>query len=120
ADNKDKIKSIDAISIIAIVKNNQPVDAKAAFYISDDPGLTDPEDIKDPNQATLVFVSPSVPGNGRIQIDWADGFKYIENQQAIEKQVLGDGIFTVYAIGSGSNFNLDYKAEVSITLTVSL
>ncbi len=119
-DNKDKIKSIDAISIVAVVKNNLPGDAQAKFYISDDPSLTDPDDIMDPKQATLVFVSPVVPGNNNIRIDWADGFKYIENEAEIEKQVLGDGIFTVYAIGRGVEFNLNYKAEVSITLTVSL
>ncbi|UCG52569.1 MAG: hypothetical protein JSW58_03190 [Candidatus Latescibacterota bacterium] len=116
AEHKDDIKSVDAISVVASIKNNLPTDAKAHVYISDDPSFTTVEEVK--AGAELVFVSPTIPGDGSLLVDWADGFMYMVDEKPVIDQVLGDGIFTVYVIGNVADFDLDYKAEVTITLTV--
>ncbi|UCH85263.1 MAG: hypothetical protein JSW50_06115 [Candidatus Latescibacterota bacterium] len=122
-DNKDKILSIDAISIVAVIKNNLQTDLQAEIYISENKELETVEEITDPKNATLVFVSPTVPGNGQLDISWADGFAHIVDEQAIIDQIIGDtadGMFTVYAIGNTTNFDFAYKAEVVVLLTVEL
>ena len=118
AEHKDKIKSVDGIAIVAIVENNTSVDARAAFFISDDPSLDDIDDLRDPDKATLVFISPVIPGDTKVKIDWAEGFEYIIDEQAVIDQILGDGVFTVYGVAQDTPFDLHIKAEISITVTV--
>ena len=119
ADNKDKIKSVDELSVVAILTNNRPAAAKAKLYLSNDETLTTVEDVQ--SEATLVFDSPVVPGSDVLKIHWADGFKYVQNRKAIEKEIFGDGIFQLYAIAEGdaADLNVDVKAEIVITITVS-
>ena len=119
ADNKDKIKSVDELSVVAILTNNRPAAAKAKLYLSNDETLTTVEDVQ--SEATLVFDSPVVPASGSLKIKWADGFKYVQNRKTIEKEIFGDGIFQLYAIAEGdaADLNVDVKAEIVITLTVS-
>ena len=118
-ENKDKIKSIDELSVVAILTNNRAFPAKARLYLSNDETLTTVGEVE--TEATLVFESPEVPASAKLKIHWADGFKYVQNRKAIEKEILGDGIFQLYAIavGEDSDLNVDVKAEIVITLTVS-
>jgi len=118
ADNKDKIKSVDGVGIVAVIANQLSSPARATFYISDDATLKTVEDVMDPDNATLVFISPEIPGNTKTTIEWAEGFDYIMNEEAIIDQVLGDGVFALYAIAETPPFNLHIKGVVSVTLTV--
>ena len=115
ADNKDNIKSVDEISVVAIITNNLPAPATARLYLSNDESLTTVEDIE--AEATLVYESPTIPASGMLKIGWKDGFKYVQNQDAIEKEVFGDGIFIIYAIAADTPFSLDVKAEIAVTIT---
>ena len=122
-DNKDKVKSVDAVAIVGVVKNNLQTEIQAEIYISDDPNLETAVEIMDPKNATRVFVSPTIPGNGKLTINYTNGLAHMENTQAIIDQLFGDtadGMFTIYAIGSAANFDFEYKAEVVVTLTVEL
>jgi hypothetical protein len=115
-DHRDEIKSVDAISVVAIIQNNLPAAAKMEIYISDNAGLTTVDGVK--SEAKLVFVSPTVPASDKLKIGWADGFKYMVDEKPVIEQVLGDGIFVVYAIADETPFSLDVKAEIGITFTV--
>jgi hypothetical protein len=115
-DHKDDIKSVDGISVVAVVQNNLPSPARVKLYLSNDNSLNTVAEVED--QATLVFVSPTVPASGMLNIGWADGFQYIENEDAVIDEVLGDGIFTIYTIADVVPFALDVKAEIAVTLTV--
>jgi hypothetical protein len=114
-EHKDKIKSVDEISVVAIIKNNLAVAADVEIYISDDPGLTTVAEVTDPANATLVFVGPTVPASGALKIGWADGFRYVVNEKAVIE--LGDGVFMLYVVAE-DEFDLRIKAEVAVTLTV--
>ena len=115
-DHRDEIKSVDAISVVAFIKNNLPVAAKMEIYISDDAGLATVDEVK--SDAKLVFVSPTVPASETLKIGWADGFKYVVDKQPVIDQILGDGVFVVYAIADETPFSLDVKAEIGVTFTV--
>lgn len=115
-EHKDKIKSVDEISVVAVIKNNRAAAADVEMYLSDDL-LTSVADVKDPDKATLVFVAPTVPASGTLKIGWADGFRYMVNEKAVIDQVLGDGIFMLYAVAE-DEFDLRVKAEVAVTITV--
>jgi hypothetical protein len=122
-DNKDKVKSVDGVAVVGVIKNHLETEIQAEIYISDDPNLESAEEIMDPKQATRVFVSPTVAGNDSLLVNYADGLAAMENTQAIIDQLFGptaDGMFTIYAIGSAATFNFTYKAEVVLTLTVEL
>ncbi len=115
-DHRDEIKSVDAISVVASVKNNLPAAAKMEIYISDDDALATVDDVK--SDAKLVFVSPTVAASDTLTIGWADGFKYMVDKQPVIDQILGDGVFVVYAVADEVPFSLDVKAEIGITFTV--
>lgn len=116
-EHKNDIESVDEISVVAIIRNNLATAADVKMYLSDDPNLTSVAEVEDPDNATLVFVGPTVPASGTLKIGWADGFKYIVDKQAIAEQLVGDGIFVLYAVADGT-FSLRIKAEVAVTMTV--
>jgi hypothetical protein len=114
-DNKDNIKSIDELSVVAIITNKLDAPARVRLYLSNDETLTTVDEVK--SQATLVFESPEVPASSKLKIGWADGFKYVQNRKAIEKEVFGDGKFVIYVVAKDTPFNLDVKAEIVVTIT---
>ena len=67
----------------------------------------------------LAVVSPKVPASDTLKIGWADGFKYMVDPQPVIDQILGDGVFVVYAVAEEVPFSLDVRAEIGITFTVS-
>lgn len=115
-EHKADIKSVDGISVVAIVKNNLTAAAKMQIYVSDDAGLTTVDEVK--SDAKLVFVSPTVPASETLKIGWADGFKYMVDEKPVVDQILGDGVFVVYALADEVPFSLEVKAEIGITFTV--
>ena len=66
ADNKDNIKSVDEISVVAIITNNLPAPATARLYLSNDESLTTVEDIE--AEATLVYESPTIPASAPFEL----------------------------------------------------
>ena len=116
-DHKDDIKSVDELSVVAIITNHLAAPATAKLYLSNDDGLTTVEEVE--TEATLVFESPVVPADGKLKIGWADGFKYVQNREAIEKETFGDGMFWLYTIAADTPFHVDVKGEVVITITAS-
>jgi hypothetical protein len=114
-DHKDDIKTVDELSVVAIITNNLAVPAKARLYLSNDDGLTTVEEVE--TEATLVFESPVVPASDELKIHWPDGFKCVQNRSAIEKEIFGDGIFWLYVIAADTPFNVDVKGEIVITIT---
>jgi hypothetical protein len=116
AEHKDKIKSIDGISVVAVIKNNRDEPTRMKLYISNDTSLVDVGTIE--SDATPVFLSPTVPASDSLRIGWAEGFQYIKNKDALINEILGDGVFTLYAIADEPTFSLRVKAEIGITFTV--
>jgi hypothetical protein len=45
-DHKDDIKTVDELSVVAIITNNLAVPAKARLYLSNDDGLTTVEEVE--------------------------------------------------------------------------
>jgi hypothetical protein len=117
-DNKDRILSVDEIAFVAIIENKAAAPAKARIYLSNDDTLDSVAEIENPKNATLIFDSPSIPGNSTQKIDWEDGFAYMENEDVVIDEVLGDGAFTLYGIAKNVPFNLEILGEVSVTITV--
>lgn len=113
-DNKDKLKSIDAIVIVGDVANLGPTDVTAKVYISDN-SYTAPEDVL--ANATEIFVLPTVPAQDSIHMNWSDASSNMENLSAIEDQVRGDGKFNIYIISS-SITGVIYKLNLIVTMTV--
>jgi len=116
-EHKEDIKSVDEISVVALMKNNLDAPAEVKMYLSDDLTLTSVAQIENPENATLVFVGPTVPASSTLRIGWTDGYRYVVDKNTVVDQVLGDGIFALYATADGE-FNLQIKAEVAVTLTV--
>ena len=116
AEHKDKIESVDGIAIIAVIRNHISTPAKATVYISDDGTLGSVAEVT--AEADLVFISPTVPGNDQITIGWMDGFSHVVDAQPIIDQILGDGIFWIYAIAEEMPFDLNINGAVAMTLTV--
>jgi len=115
-DNKEDIVSIDAIELVAFIRNNLATDAVGEVWWSNDPTLDTVDDIR--AKGTKFFTSPVLPGKKKTLVDWPDAFNYVENEDALIAEILGDGIFTVYGIGKGVPFDLDIDGEVVLTVTV--
>ena len=115
-DNKDDIVSIDAVELVAKITNNLQTDAIGEVWWSNNANLGDAADIR--ANATKFFTSPNLPGGQMTLVDWPDAFNFVENVDLVIAEILGDGIFTLYAIGKGEPFDLDVLGEVVLTITV--
>ena len=111
-DHKDKIKSIDAVAVVGQISNNTSSDVAAEIYISDEV-YTDPQAVRD--NATIVFISPTIPANDTIFVDWSDGLSHIENFDELKAQI-EDGSFKLYVISSGP-LDLHYDLNLIVTMT---
>jgi hypothetical protein len=116
-DHKDKIKSVDAITLTGFIVNNGSSEISAEAWISDDSTLTTVADIQ--NNGTLIFESPTIPAGDTLFLEWADGMQYMRNFGILEDEIKNDGIFTVYGIASGP-FNLTYDLSIIISITAGL
>lgn len=116
AEHGDKIKSVDGIAIVAAIRNNLSTSAKATVYVSNDETLNTVSEVE--ANADLVFISPTVPGDSNLNIGWMEGISHMVDAQPIIDEILGDGIFWVYAIADEKPFSLDINGAVAITLTV--
>jgi hypothetical protein len=115
-DNKDKLKSVDAIVLVGDIINLGASDLTADIYISDNLYILPEQVIAN---ATQIFTSPTVPAQDTLHINWNDGMNYIMNLSTLEDQVKGDGQFYIYAISSSSS-PVIYDLNLIATLTVGL
>jgi hypothetical protein len=117
-DNKDKIKSIDAVVLVGTLDNHSSSSVQSNIYISDNQ-YTTPAQVQTPGNATLIFVSPTVPANDSLRLNWSDGLSHIQNFDVLQNQLKTDGQFYIYAITT-NNGVIDYNLSIVLTLTVGL
>jgi len=114
-DHKDKIKSIDAVAVVGEITNNLPAETVGQIWISDELYVT-PDEVR--QNATLVFETPSIPGNSTIFIDWSDGLSRIQHFDELKAQV-ESGNFIVYGISTGA-FDLFFDLNLIVTFTAGV
>jgi hypothetical protein len=116
SDNKDKLKSVDAITLTGYVINYTDHDLIGEAWISDSQ-YSDTTSIR--QNATRIFTSPTISANDSLFLDWADGMSHIENFDYLVNELETDGTFYLYGISSGS-FDLKYDLNLVITITAGL
>lgn len=118
SDNIDKLKSIDAISIVAKLINNNPDDSVSAeIYVDSDTSYdySIPDTVED--HARRIFWSPKIPPNDTLVIEWNDSFLFMENIPYLENLVRNGGAFAVYGLADRTPFDIWIEAEIVITMT---
>lgn len=113
-DNKDKIQSIDQVSVVGWFYNGEPVDNFAELYVSEDGSYADPDMVR--QNATRVYTSPEVPGMDSVFVDWTDALPLIENLSYLKDEVY-DGHFWIYGLAQNSPFWFRCNLTLIITLT---
>jgi hypothetical protein len=114
-DNKDKIQSVDQVSVVGWFYNGEPVDNFAELYVSENGTYTEPDTVR--KYATRVYTSPVIPGLDTVFVDWADALPLIENLSYLKDEVY-DGHFWIYGLAQNSPFWFHCKLTLIITLTV--
>lgn len=116
-DNKDAILSIDDVALVAIIKNNTSTAVNAEVWFTTD--ITSYTTVSQIQSNGLRFMlSPAIPPNAEITIDWNSAFQFIENEETVIEQVLGDGMMTFYGIANNTPFDLNIQAQIAVTMTV--
>ena len=115
-DNKDRIKSVDQVSVVGWFINEEPVANSAEIFVSD-VEYDNPDAVRE--NATRVFTSPVIPGNDSIFVDWADALAQIENLPYLKERV-DDGYFWLYGLAESSPFTIRCRITLLITITVGL
>ena len=115
-DNKDKLKSVDAVVLVGDIINLGNAADSAEVFISDD-SLATAGEVR--ANATKIFVSPSLAAHDTVRLDWSDGMAHMRNLDAIESQLKGDGQFYIYGI-TNSNLAVQYALNLIVTITAGL
>lgn len=116
-DNKDKIKSIDQVTVVGWLVNEHTADNQAQIWISDAGTYTTPDEVR--ANATRIFASPVIPGSDSLFIDWANGLDMIENLPAL-KEAADRGDFWVYGLAENAPFMVRFRITLIITMTAGL
>jgi len=116
-DNKDKIKSIDQVTVVGWFVNLEPADNQAELYVADVGTYSTPADVR--ANATRVFVSPVMAGSDSVFISWSDGLSHIENLTVL-KDKADAGYFWIYGLAADSPFTVRYRLSLVITMTAGL
>lgn len=116
-DNKDKIKSVDQVTVVGWMVNLEPVDNFAEIWIADVGTYSTPAEVR--ANATRVFISPVISGNDSLFIDWSDGLAHIENIPTL-KDAAEAGHFWLYGLAAESPFTVRFRIGLVIILTVGL
>lgn len=116
-ENKDKIISVDAVAIVAIIVNNLAADNFGEVFWSNNANLTTVDEVR--QNSIRIMKSPVLPGQKKTLIEWKDAFQYMENEDTIINEILGDGIFTLYGIAEKVPFDMHLDAEAVITVTIT-
>jgi len=116
-DNKDRIRSIDQVEVVGWFFNELSTENQAVIYVSQDSTLSTPAEVE--SEATRVFVSPSIPGNDTLFVNWSDGLSYIENLATL-KTYADAGDFYIYGLAADSPFQVRFRLSLIITITAGL
>lgn len=116
AKHKDKLESIDAVSIVGDIVNLEGTAASSEIWISDSLYNT-PALVR--TNATQIFVTPSIIPGDTLHINYASGLSYIKNVNVFESEIEKGGKFYAYAIPSGTAV-MAYDIAVIITLTAGM
>jgi len=116
-DNKDKIKSVDQVTVVGWLINMQQADNSAEIWLSDVGTFASEAEVR--ANATRVFVSPVIPGNDSVFIDWSDGLNHVENLPAL-KDAAEVGHFWLYGLADSAPFNVGFRIGLIIVLTAGL
>ncbi len=116
-DNKDKIKSIDQVTVTGTLANLQPEDNQAEIWLADSGNYVTPAEVRE--DAIRIFTSPVIPGDSTIFISWSDGLSHIENIGAL-KDAAEEGHFWLYGLAENSPFTVRFKITLVITMTAGL
>ncbi len=116
-DNKDKIKSIDQVTVAGTLTNLEPADNQAEIWLAYTDSYATPAEVR--LNATRIFVSPVIPGGEELLINWADGLNHIENLDAL-KDAADEGLFWLYGLAADSPFTVQFNITLIITMTAGL
>ncbi len=117
-DNKDRIKSIDQVTVTGTLTNLESDTTQAEIWLADTGEYTDPDTVRE--YAVRVFTSPSIPGNSAIFISWSDGLSHIENLGAL-KDAAEEGQFWLYGLAEEDTpFTVSFEITLVITMTAGL
>jgi hypothetical protein len=115
-DNKDRIKSVDQVSVVGWFINEESAANSAEIFVSD-VEYSDPDSVRD--YATRVFTSPVIPGDDSVFVNWSDALAQIENLPYLKERV-DDGYFWLYGLAESSPFRIRCRITLLITITVGL
>jgi hypothetical protein len=117
-EHKDKIKSVDAISLVAWIYNDTSTTVFAEIWVDTDTtyDYSNPDTIK--AHATRVFASPEIPGYDSLLIDWNDSFQYMERVDYLGNLIMDVGTFAIYGLASDVPFKIRIIGQIVVTLTV--
>ena len=116
-DNKDKIKSIEQVTVVGWLSNELQTENQAQIYIADVGTYSTPAEVE--ANATRVFTSPVIPGGDTVFIDWTNGLSHIENLPAL-KDAADAGHFWLYGVAADNPFMVRFRITLVITLTAGL
>ena len=117
-EHKNDIASVDAVAIVAIIENNLPTSTSGEIWFTPDSTFYDDAgDIR--ANGIRIMATPTIAGSSTLTITWNDAFSFMENEQAVIDEVLGDGKMTFYGIASTTPFDLDIQAQVVVTVTIT-
>ena len=116
-ENKDKIKSVDQVTVVGWFHNLQQADNYAEVWVAYTDTLSTPAMVR--ANATRVFKSPVIPGNDSLFINWSDGLSHIENIPTL-KDAADRGNFWLYGLAENSPFTVRFRIGLVIILTAGL
>ena len=116
-DSKDKIKSIDQVTVTGTLTNLEDSTTQAEIWLADTGDYATQALVRD--NATMIFISPIIPGDSAIFISWSDGLNHIENLGALKDAAEG-GHFWLYGLADNTPFTVRFKITLVITMTAGL
>lgn len=118
-DNKDKIKSVDAISFAGSIINYGNAENRGEVYFSNVGTYTTAAEVR--SNATRIFVSPAVPAGDSIFIDWGEGASHFENLSVLVTELKDeDADFYLYGVAEETPFNMYFNVALVVTMTAGL
>ena len=117
--HKDKIESIDAVSIVGQIVNHASDSASSEIWLSDNSYLS-PHDVINGN-STRIFISSKIPPHDTLNISYPQGLGYFSpaGLDSLKSEIVHGGVFNLYVIPENAA-NVDYNLDVVITMTAGI
>ncbi|MCP4580841.1 MAG: hypothetical protein GY839_04440 [candidate division Zixibacteria bacterium] len=118
AEHRDQIRSVDQISFVGFIVNNNETVANAELWVDTDTMHSSIAEVED--NATLVFTLPEPFDGGGVTtwVNWEEGLSYMENTEYLEGLIMDEGTFAIYAMADDPPFDMEIQAELVVTLTL--